>query len=140
VKDYNKRIEENNETTIHPTIRLDKTRSGRTSCENPNVQNVPNKFGYKAIFTSRFEDGYIGLVDFSKAEINIAAYMSDVYEYALDCTKRDVYQSFASRIYNLPEEQTEVHIEMLLKWLYWLFSMEQVLIVCICNPKQARLH
>jgi DNA polymerase I-like protein with 3'-5' exonuclease and polymerase domains len=49
---------------IRPNIMLFGTETGRLSCSNPNVQQIPNRSLFKDIFRSRFKDeGVIASID-----------------------------------------------------------------------------
>lgn len=57
----------------HPTIKPTGARTGRSSCENPNGQNIKNEYEARRPFTTRFTGGSLVAADYSQAEIRIAA-------------------------------------------------------------------
>lgn len=65
---------------IHPSIHLDGARSGRTSCSNPNLQNIPradSEDGKRARDCFVAPKGYVLVeLDYSQLELRVAAYMS----------------------------------------------------------------
>lgn len=66
---------------IHPTIRLDGAGTGRTSCEDPNLQNIPRGDTAESkiardVFAA--PPGYVMLqLDYSQLELRIAAMLSN---------------------------------------------------------------
>lgn len=73
------------ESRIHPSFGLTNVRTGRTSCQNPNLQQVPRTKDIRGLFhgapgTVLFE------ADYSQLELRIAAH------YAKDPTMIDIYK------------------------------------------------
>jgi DNA polymerase-1 len=67
-----------NDGCAHPTYKLTGTVTGRLSCANPNLQNVPRgEGGLRSVFSSRWEGGSIIQADFSQAELRILAPYSE---------------------------------------------------------------
>lgn len=90
--------------TIHPNIMLFGTETGRLSCSDPNVQQIPNKSEFKAIFKSRHgTDGYVATIDLDRAELGIAALLSGDEVYAKALTSQDFHRLVASKTFNCPE-------------------------------------
>jgi len=85
--------------TIRPDIKLFGTETGRLSCSNPNVQQIPNKSNFKDIFTSRFENGYIGTIDLDRAELGVAALLSGDADYTTALTSQDFHTLVASKTF-----------------------------------------
>lgn len=57
---------------LHPTFNIDTTRTGRTSCTNPNLQQVPRDLALRTLFTAR--PGYTFIeADQSQVELRIAS-------------------------------------------------------------------
>lgn len=90
---------------LRPRLRLTGTRTGRLSCADPNLQQVPREGPIKTVFVSRFDGGYIGLVDLSQAELRMVAIISNDHEYAQMLMSGDAHRSVAARINNIPEDQ-----------------------------------
>lgn len=76
---------------IHPSIHLDGARSGRTSCSNPNLQNIPrgdSEDGKRARDCFAAPPGYVLVeLDYSQLELRIAALLSG------DTVMGDVFRS-----------------------------------------------
>ena len=74
------------ESRIHPNFNLTNVVSGRTSCNNPNLQQVPRTKDIRGMFT-----GAPGMIlfeaDYSQLELRIAAH------YANEKTMLDIYHS-----------------------------------------------
>jgi DNA polymerase-1 len=71
---------------IHPSFGLTNVRTGRTSCQNPNLQQVPRNLDVRSLFNAPpgrlfFE------ADYSQLELRIAA------EYSGDKTMLDIYHN-----------------------------------------------
>lgn len=92
--------------TLRPNIKLDGTRTGRLSCSNPNLQQIPNKSKFKDIFVSRFgNNGYIGTIDLDQAELRTAALLSNDWVYAKALLSNDFHRLVASKTFGLPEKE-----------------------------------
>jgi DNA polymerase I-like protein with 3'-5' exonuclease and polymerase domains len=86
--------------TIRPDIRLSGTETGRLSCSNPNVQQVPNRSLFKDIFRSRFGNtGCIATIDLDQAELRIAALLSGDGIYAKALLSEDFHRLVASKTF-----------------------------------------
>ncbi|MBW2559278.1 MAG: ribonuclease H-like domain-containing protein [Deltaproteobacteria bacterium] len=90
---------------LHPRMKLHGTDTGRLSCSEPNLQQVPRVGKIKEIFTSRFEGGYFGLIDLDRAELCVAALLADDAKFADALMSDDVHRHVASMIYQKPEEE-----------------------------------
>lgn len=69
-----------NDGRIHPSILLDGTESGRTSCQDPNLQNIPSD---QDELGRLFRAGFIAApghtfvqIDYSQIELRVAAFLS----------------------------------------------------------------
>ena len=89
---------------VHPNFNLTGTSSGRMSCNNPNVQQIPRDSTIKNIFIP--EQGYgILEVDFSQQELRCLAFLSgdpamcDAY-----ASGKDLHMELAKSIFNKKEE------------------------------------
>jgi len=87
---------------LHPSLRLHGTDTGRLSCREPNLQQVPRTGPIKTLFVSRHEGGSLGLCDLSQAELRVAALLSDDSELADALMSEDVHRFIASRVYQKP--------------------------------------
>ena len=90
---------------LHPRMKLHGTDTGRLSCSEPNLQQVPRVGKIKEIFTSRFENGYFGLIDLDRAELCVAALLADDTKFAEALMSDDVHRYVASMIYEKREDQ-----------------------------------
>ena len=91
---------------IHPRILLTGTTTGRLSCRDPNLQQVPREGELKTIFyIPSEEEGYYGLIDLSQAELRGAAYVSGDLNLARALLTEDVHRTMASWVYNKPREE-----------------------------------
>ena len=71
---------------LHPTFNIDTTRTGRTSCTDPNLQQVPRDLALRTLFTAR--PGYQFIeADQSQVELRIAA------EYAHENNMLNIYKN-----------------------------------------------
>lgn len=65
---------------VHAEFDID-TVTGRLSCSNPNLQNIPKKstsreFNIKNLFISRFDGGMLGIADYKQIELRIFAVLA----------------------------------------------------------------
>lgn len=64
---------------LHPTFNVDTVRTGRTSCQDPNLQQVPRDKTLRTLFTAR--SGYVLFeCDYSQVELRIAAHYADEHK------------------------------------------------------------
>lgn len=80
-------------------------RSGRTSMKDYNWQQTGRKGPIRQLLISRFENGYIGSVDLSQAELRVAALISNDEPFAKVLMSRDAHQYNASMAFNVPIDQ-----------------------------------
>jgi len=59
---------------IHASWRLDGADTGRDSCSEPNLQQIPRKGDIKKLFISRFKYGVLASLDVSQGELRIGAH------------------------------------------------------------------
>ena len=91
---------------IRPNIMLFGTETGRLSCSNPNVQQIPNRSLFKDIFRSRFkEEGVIASIDLDQAELRIAALLSGDEIYSQALLSNDFHRLVASKTFGKPEKE-----------------------------------
>ena len=93
------------DVTIRPNIKLFGTETGRLSCSDPNVQQIPNKSLFKDIFRSRFEDGLIATIDLDRAELGIAALLSGDSDYVKALLSDDFHRLIAAMTFQKKEEE-----------------------------------
>lgn len=97
----------NDEPFLHPRLKPTGTKTGRLSCEDPNVQQVKRTGPIKTIFKSRFENGYVGLVDLSQAELRVIAMLSGDSKFAEALLSEDVHVEMASISFEIPKDQVD---------------------------------
>lgn len=71
---------------IHPSFNLTNVRTGRTSCQNPNLQQVPRNLDVRSLFNAP-EGRLFFEADYSQLELRIAA------DYANDKTMLEIYHN-----------------------------------------------
>jgi len=79
---------------IHPTVNVLGTTTGRTSCSDPNAQQIP--LSVKKIFTSRFDGGKMGVFDLDRSELVCAVLLSGDEAMAEALLKYDYHKYVAS--------------------------------------------
>lgn len=72
---------------VHPTFLLHGTTTGRTSCRNPNVQNIPRESSIRRLFVPAKPERVYIQVDYSQAELRVLSYLAG------DKYFRDVFNS-----------------------------------------------
>lgn len=71
---------------LHPTFNVDTVRTGRTSCQEPNLQQVPREIALRSLFNA--PKGYkLFECDYSQLELRIACH------YSGDQTMLDIYHN-----------------------------------------------
>lgn len=91
---------------LHPHLKPWGTETGRFSCEEPNLQQVPREGFLKTLFTSRFgSSGRILLVDLSQAELRVAVLITGDLELARVLMTSDVHRTIASAVFGKPAEE-----------------------------------
>lgn len=104
---------------VRGDFNLHGTATGRTSCSNPNLQNIPDAshVGYDIRKGFLAEDGYVMLeADFSQLELRVAALFSqdpvllDVYRQG-----GDIHQEVALLLWNKPKDQVTKYERYLAK-------------------------
>lgn len=63
---------------IHATWNLTGADTGRSTCKNPNLQQLPRSSPIKGMFVSRFDDGELGQLDASQGELRIMAHAANI--------------------------------------------------------------
>lgn len=106
---------------VHGRFSLVGTATGRVSCSEPNLMNIPTRFGnvIENAFVSRFgSDGVILKVDFSQHELRVAAlYSRDENMIRAFRNGVDLHTEVAKRIYGLKDEDIGTEKEKILRRL-----------------------
>lgn len=89
---------------VHPTYNITGTRTGRTSCKEPNWQNIPPSI--KSVFRSRWVYGSIVVADFSQMELRVLAELSDepMLKEAFE-QGRDIHTETAALVFSKPSRK-----------------------------------
>lgn len=79
-------LEQAIDSRLHPTFNVDTVRTGRTSCQEPNLQQVPRDKALRSLFNARA--GYkLFECDYSQLELRIACH------YANERTMHEIYNN-----------------------------------------------
>ena len=75
---------------IHPNFKVHGTKTGRLSCESPNLQQIPRQYDRVKVFfrDNPTEDEVLVELDFSQIELRVAAYYAKLRG---DSTMYDIY-------------------------------------------------
>jgi len=99
---------------VRPEVIPDGTRSGRTSCRNPNLQQAPWDARVRSLYCTRWEKGALYLVDYSQIELRVMAMMSGDQTMTKFYTELDEHGNFkdfhtttAAKVYRVKEDQVE---------------------------------
>lgn len=105
----------NTESRIHPTFVQLKAATGRITCENPNLQNVPENI--RSVFIA--EKGFkLASFDYSQIELRILASVTGDKKMIEAFEKNmDIHQITASNIFNVPPESVDNKMRRLAKTL-----------------------
>ena len=100
-------IDENGK--IHAHFQQTVTATGRLSCTEPNLQNIPVRQDigrqFRRVFTKSYEDGILVGADYSQVELRVMAHLSgdsaliDSFE-----QHSDIHTMTASRVFRVPAE------------------------------------
>lgn len=86
---------------VHPTYLIHGTTTGRLSCRNPNVQNIPRKSPIKRLFVASAPNRSIIQSDFSQAELRTISFLAqDEYFRAIfNDPTRDVFDELVPELF-----------------------------------------
>lgn len=90
---------------IHPNFMLHGTETGRLSCKDPNLQNIPKEKSMKNLFMAEKGKALVE-VDYSQAELRVLAVASDdpiLKQNYID--GKDLHTAVASKIFKKPENE-----------------------------------
>lgn len=90
---------------LHPKMKIYGTTTARTSCVDPNLQNVPRVGKLKTVFISRHEYGRFGIIDLSQAELRAVGLLSGDEDFCRMLLASDPHLSIASVVWRLPQEE-----------------------------------
>ncbi|MBI4597364.1 MAG: DNA polymerase I [Candidatus Omnitrophica bacterium] len=97
---------------IHPTFNQTVTATGRLSCSEPNLQNIPVKTelgrSIRRAFIAGIPDGALLAADYSQIELRILAHLSgDAHLTEAFRQHRDIHRFTASLIYGCSEAEVQ---------------------------------
>lgn len=102
---------------VHANFKITGTRTGRTACAEPNLQQIPREGIIKRLYCSRWgrERGYIYQADLSQIELRLlAAACGDASMVEAYWNGTDLHSLTHSKIYGKPYDQcTNEHMEWL---------------------------
>ena len=86
---------------VHPSFMLHGTVTGRLSCKNPNLQNIPRQSPIKGMFVARHPDWVIVNADYSQAELRTMSYLAKdkYFRDIFDDPTRDVFDELVPRLF-----------------------------------------
>jgi DNA polymerase-1 len=96
---------------IHATWNMIGADTGRLSCNDPNLQQIPRTGDIKGMFISRYDDGVLMQIDSSQGELRIAAHMSNEKNliYLFNHGDPDIHRAVAASIFHkLPQQVTDI--------------------------------
>lgn len=100
---YIRLIDDTGNSFIHPSMLITGTDTGRSSCKDPNLQQLPASV--KDIFVSRYDGGMIAQFDLAQSELRCAVLISgdEVMSEALKGS--DYHKTVASNAFNVPYDE-----------------------------------
>lgn len=96
------------EDRIHADFLLFGTQTGRLSCHNPNLHNIPTLMGpiIKKAFIPQNDNWWIVNADYSQLELRIATwYSNDPKLIQTYKNNKDLHRIIASELFGIPEDQ-----------------------------------
>lgn len=128
---YIKGLKENNlvkvDSKVHCNYKITGTVTGRLSCSDPNLQNIPREGNIKLMFASRFKDGVIVQGDYSQAELRLLAHHAKSQS-LIDAfvSNRDIHKEVAAKVfkkkYDLVTEQERKYAKQVNFGIVYLIS------------------
>jgi DNA polymerase-1 len=85
------------------------TVTGRLSCKNPNVQQIPREGDIKRLFRSKWKTGRLVQLDYSQMELRVLAEISGDRKMCsiFQDDRVDIHTKVASWVYKKPEDQID---------------------------------
>ena len=89
------------EGRVHPTYLIHGTTTGRLSCRNPNVQNIPRQSPIKRLFVASAPDRSIIQSDFSQAELRTLSFLAqdEYFRDIFNDPTRDVFDELVPELF-----------------------------------------
>lgn len=103
------------DSKIHPTFVQLKAATGRITCENPNLQNIPDAIRHVFVAEKGFK---LVSFDYSQIELRILASVTNDTE-MLEAFKKDldIHQITASKVFNVSEKEVTYEMRRVAKTL-----------------------
>jgi len=90
---------------VHCEFKIHGTKTGRYSCKNPNLQQVPRESQIKSMFISTHKNGKILQVDYDQGEYRLLAHLSqDRFLLSAFESKEDIHKRTASQLFKVKYE------------------------------------
>jgi DNA polymerase-1 len=91
---------------VHPDYHQTGTVTGRLSCSDPNLQQIPREGPVKSMFVSRWPRGGILQMDYNQVELRVLAhYSGDPGLIEAFRTGKDIHRAVAAKVFKKPETQ-----------------------------------
>jgi len=86
---------------VHPTFLLHGTTTGRLSCRNPNLQNVPRESTIRDMFVPTRSDRVFVQLDYSQAELRVLTYLArdEYFRGIFNDPSRDLFDELTPVLY-----------------------------------------
>jgi uracil-DNA glycosylase family 4 len=92
---------------VYPTFLLHGTVTGRLSCRNPNLQNIPRESSIRRLFVPGREGNIFVHTDYSQAELRVLSYLAgDEYFRGIFATGRDLFDELTPILYPHANKET----------------------------------
>lgn len=95
---------------VYPNFLLHGTTSGRTSCRNPNLQNIPRKSSIRRLFKVAKETNRFINADYSQAELRILSWLSGdrYFTDIFNGEDRDIFDELSAALFpEFPKATTD---------------------------------
>jgi DNA polymerase-1 len=86
---------------VYPTFLLHGTTTGRLSCRNPNLQNIPRDSTIRRVFVPTKEDTVFVQADYSQAELRVATFLAqdEYFRTIFNDQTRDLFTELTPILY-----------------------------------------
>uniref|UniRef100_A0A6M3K142 Putative DNA polymerase n=3 Tax=viral metagenome TaxID=1070528 RepID=A0A6M3K142_9ZZZZ len=91
---------------VHCDFKITGTVTGRLSCSEPNLENIPRDGDIKRMFISSFPKGWIWQADYSQIELRVLAHYSNDKNLIRAFEEgRDIHREVASKVFHKPYDE-----------------------------------
>ena len=115
---YQKILLNSKDNKIHTEYQLTRTKTGRLSSKNPNLQNIPERGEESSIIKYSFitpKDKYFLEADYSQIEFMVFAHQTKSIKLIELAKDEDIHQSIASQIFKISKEKVTITQRQLAK-------------------------